>query len=49
MTQEERTREKELKHLIYLKNEEIKNAKKQLVKYRDELKNLGECKVKRKK
>ena len=49
MNKNEREREKELKHLIYLKNEEIKNAKKQLVKYRDELKNLGECKVKRKK
>ena len=49
MTQEERAREKELKHLIYLKNEEIKNAKKQLVKYRDELNSISNSKKKRRK
>lgn len=41
MTQEEREREKELKRLIYLRNEIIKEAKKELRQYRAELNSLG--------
>lgn len=41
MTQEERDREKELKRLIYLRNELIKEAKKELKQYYNELNSLG--------
>lgn len=41
MTPEERDREKELKRLIYLRNEIIKEAKKELKQYRMELQSLG--------
>lgn len=41
MTPEEREREKELKRLIYLRNEVIKEAKKELRLYRMELQSLG--------
>lgn len=49
MNKEEREREKEIKRLIYLKNQLIKETKKELVQYRNELKNLGnQKKLKRK-
>lgn len=41
MTPEEREREKELKRLIYLRNEVIREAKKELKQYRQELDSLG--------
>lgn len=47
MTSEEREREKELKMLIYLRNEIIKQAKKELKEYRDELNSLGNNKGRR--
>lgn len=46
MTQEEREREKELKRLIYLRNEIIKEAKKELKILRNELNSLGNTKGK---
>lgn len=49
MTLEEREREKELKMLIYLRNEIIKQAKKELKEYRDELNSLGNNKDERRK
>ena len=49
MTLEEREREKELKMLIYLRNEIIKQAKKELKEYRDELYSLGNNKDERRK
>lgn len=45
MTPEEREREKELKRLIYLRNEVIREAKKELKQYREELRSLGNNKV----
>lgn len=47
MTQKERDREKELKHLIYLRNETIKQAKKELKQFREELNSLGNNKDRR--
>lgn len=47
MTREEQEREKELKRLIYLRNEIIKEAKKELRQYRDELNSLGNNKERR--
>ena len=44
MTQKEREREKELKRLIYMRNEIIRQAKKELRQYRDELNSLGNSK-----
>lgn len=41
MTEEERKREKELKYMIYLENEIIKQAKKRLKNCYIELENLG--------
>lgn len=41
MTQEERDREKELRRLIYLRNEVIREAKKELKQYYNELNSLG--------
>lgn len=48
MNKEERDREKELKYLIYLKNELLKETKKELQQYRRELQQLGDNKVLRK-
>lgn len=45
MNKEERDREKELKYLIYLKSELLKQTKKELMEYRRELQNLGDNKV----
>ena len=47
MTPEEQEREKELKRLIYLRNEIIKEAKKELKHYRNELNSLGNNKAKK--
>lgn len=44
MNKEERDREKELKYLIYLKSELLKQTKKELQAYRKELLNLGDNK-----
>ena len=49
MNKEQRDREKELKYLIYLKNELLKETKKELQQYRRELQQLGDNKVLRKK
>lgn len=51
MNKEERDREKELKYLIYLKSELLKQTKKELQSYRRELDQLGNNKtyVKRRK
>lgn len=49
MNKEERDREKELKYYIYLKNELLKETKKELQQYRRELQQLGDNKVLRKK
>lgn len=46
MNKEERDREKELKRLIYLKSELIREAKKELRQYKQELLNLGDNKGK---
>lgn len=46
MNKKDREREKELKHLIFLKNEVIKEAKKELRMYRAELDSLGNNKRK---
>lgn len=40
-------REKELRRLIYLRNEIIKEAKKDIKHYRDEIQNLNRTKVKK--
>ena len=48
MNKEERDREKELKYLIYLKKELLKETKKELQQYRRELEQLGDNKVLRK-
>lgn len=40
-------KEKEIKYLIYLKNELIKETKKELMQYRKELKTLGNSKTKK--
>lgn len=47
MTEKERNREKELKYLIYLKSQLIKEAKKDIKTYHEELESLGKSKVKR--
>lgn len=47
MTGEEQEREKELKRLIYIRNEIIKVAKKELRQHRDELNSLGNNKERR--
>ena len=47
MTREEQEREKELKRLIYIRNEIIKEAKKELRQYRGELNSLGNNKERR--
>jgi len=44
MNKEERDREKELKYLIYLKSELLKQTKKELQSYRKELLELGDNK-----
>lgn len=49
MNKDEREREKELKYLIHLRNEVIKEAKKEILMYRDELNSLGNSKNKRRK
>lgn len=49
MNKEQRDREKELKYYIYLKNELLKETKKELQQYRRELQHLGDNKVLRKK
>lgn len=51
MNKEERDREKELKYLIYLKSELLKQTKKELQEYQKELLNLGNNKelIKRRK
>lgn len=49
MTERERQREKELKRLIYLRNEIIKESKKEIVEYKHELYRLGKNKTLRKK
>lgn len=48
MTEEERAREKEIKYLMFLKSELIRETKKELSRLRDELNNLGDNKVLRK-
>lgn len=40
-------REKELRRLIYLRNEVIKEAKKDIKQYREEIQNLNRTKVKK--
>lgn len=45
MNKEERDREKELKRLIYIKTELLKEVKKELMNYRRELNSLGDNKV----
>lgn len=45
MNKEERDREKELKRLIYIKTELLKEVKKELMNYRRELNFLGDNKV----
>lgn len=45
MNKEERDREKELKYLIYLKSELLKQTKKELQSYRRELDQLGNNKT----
>ena len=49
MNKDEREREKELKYLIHLRNEIIKETKKEILTYRDELNSLGNLKKKRRK
>ena len=41
MNREERDREKEIKYLMYLKSELIKQTKKELAELREELNSLG--------
>lgn len=45
MNKEERDREKELKRLIYIKTELLKEVKKELMNYRRELNSLEDNKV----
>ena len=45
MNKEERDREKELKRLIYIKTELLKEVKKELMNYWRELNSLGDNKV----
>lgn len=45
MNKEERDREKELKRLIYIKTELLKEVKKELMNYRRKLNSLGDNKV----
>lgn len=47
MTREEQEREKELRRLIYIRSELIKETKKELRQYRDELNSLGNNKERR--
>ena len=46
-TREEQEREKELRRLIYIRSELIKETKKELRQYRDELNSLGNNKERR--
>lgn len=46
MNDEERRREKEIKRLMYLKSQLIKETKKELSELRDELNNLGNNRAK---
>lgn len=46
MNEEQRNREKEIKYLIYLKSQLMKETKKELSGLRNELNNLGNNKVK---
>ena len=41
MNKKDRDREKEIKRLMYVKSQLIKEIKKELIQYRNELKNLG--------
>ena len=41
MNKKDREREKEIKRLMYVKSQLIKEIKKELMQYRNELKNLG--------
>lgn len=47
MNKEEREREKEIKYLMYLKSQLIKQTKKELVELREELNSLGNNKERR--
>ena len=47
VTREEQEREKELRRLIYIRSELIKETKKELRQYRDELNSLGNNKERR--
>ena len=47
MNKEERDREKEIKYLMYLKSQLIKETKKELSLLRDELNSLGNNKERR--
>ena len=47
MNKEEREREKEIKRLMYLKSQLIKQTKKELSRLRDELNSLGNYKERR--
>ena len=47
MNKEEREREKEIKRLMYLKSQLIKETKKELVELREELNSLGNNKERR--
>lgn len=42
-------REKELRRLIYLRNELIKEAKKDIMQYREEIQSLNKTKIKKNK
>lgn len=42
-------REKELRKLIYLRNELIKEAKKDIMQYREEIQSLNKTKIKKNK
>lgn len=48
MTEEQRAREKEIKYLMFLKSELIRQTKRELSQLRDALNNLGDNKVLRK-
>lgn len=47
MNKEEREREKEIKYLMYLKSQLIKQTKKELSQLREELNSLGNSKERR--
>ena len=49
MNKKDREREKEIKRLMYVKSQLIKETKKELMQYRNELKNLGNQKKLKKK